>query len=83
MEPKRVTFRKENLVAVKSHQNSSPEPHENGLETPLPDWQNISLRNAAQVGLVCPNCGAQLEGQKCKLFCRTPGCGYLVTCSEW
>lgn len=36
-----------------------------------------------QAGSYCPNCGARLEGRKCKLFCRTPGCGYLVTCSEW
>jgi hypothetical protein len=36
-----------------------------------------------QSGLFCPNCGAPLEGRKCKLFCHTPGCGYLVTCSEW
>lgn len=35
------------------------------------------------IGSFCPNCGARLEAQKCKLFCRTRGCGYLVTCSEW
>ena len=35
------------------------------------------------VGAICPNCGAGLEGRKCKLFCPTRGCGYLVTCSEW
>ena len=32
---------------------------------------------------VCPNCGARLEGRKCKLLCPRPGCGYMVTCSEW
>ncbi len=37
----------------------------------------------SQSGLWCPNCGSVLEGRKCKLFCLTPGCGYLVTCSEW
>ena len=37
----------------------------------------------ARAGLICPNCGAPLEGRKCKLFCLRPGCGYLVTCSEW
>lgn len=36
-----------------------------------------------QKGLICPNCGGALEGRKCKLFCTRPGCGYLVTCSEW
>lgn len=41
------------------------------------------FRDAARDGLVCPNCGGPLEGRKCKLFCHTPGCGYLVTCSEW
>jgi uncharacterized protein with PIN domain len=35
------------------------------------------------VGSICPNCGTRLEGRKCKLFCPTRGCGYLVTCSEW
>jgi len=34
-------------------------------------------------GLFCPNCGARLEGRKCKLFCPSPNCGYVVTCSEW
>jgi NADH pyrophosphatase NudC (nudix superfamily) len=37
----------------------------------------------SQSGQWCPNCGAVLEARKCKLFCHTPGCGYLVTCSEW
>jgi hypothetical protein len=32
---------------------------------------------------ICPNCGALLESQKCKLICPTAGCGYRVTCSEW
>lgn len=34
-------------------------------------------------GLTCPNCGSLLEGRKCKLLCPKPGCGYMVTCSEW
>jgi hypothetical protein len=34
-------------------------------------------------GLTCPNCGSPLEGRKCKLLCLKPGCGYMVTCSEW
>lgn len=37
----------------------------------------------SQAALVCPNCGAKLEGRKCKLLCVRAGCGYLVTCSEW
>lgn len=34
-------------------------------------------------GSVCPNCGAALREQSCKLLCDTPGCGYRVTCSEF
>ena len=33
--------------------------------------------------MLCPNCGAELQGRKCKLLCVRPGCGYQVTCSEW
>lgn len=33
--------------------------------------------------MLCPNCGSELQGRKCKLFCPRSGCGYLVTCSEW
>ena len=42
-----------------------------------------SPTNEALIGAICPNCGARLEGRKCKLFCPTVGCGYMVTCSEW
>lgn len=34
-------------------------------------------------GSICPNCGAGLREQACKLLCDTPGCGYRVTCSEF
>lgn len=40
-------------------------------------------RTARRLGLVCPNCGADLEGRKCKLLCVGAGYGYQVTCSEW
>lgn len=33
--------------------------------------------------MLCPNCGAELQGRKCKLLCVRTGCGYQVTCSEW
>ncbi len=63
---------------------------ENSLNsTPLPDQTSTRIEekaiigDAPQSGLWCPNCGKALEAQKCKLFCRTIGCGYLVTCSEW
>jgi hypothetical protein len=39
--------------------------------------------DSSHVGSFCPNCNARLEGRKCKLLCPTPGCGYVVTCSEW
>jgi hypothetical protein len=61
----------------------------NSDTTPLPYSSTIQsstqlgLGDAPQSGLWCPNCGAVLEARKCKLFCHTPGCGYLVTCSEW
>jgi hypothetical protein len=52
--------------------------------------QHVSLKRDNEIqsktefaGAICPNCGARLEGRKCKLFCPTHGCGYLVTCSEW
>ena len=44
-------------------------------------WE--SVERAKRVGLICPNCGADLEGRKCKLVCVRVGCGYVVTCSEW
>jgi len=47
---------------------------------PYPTGRNVPT---TQAGSFCPNCGARLEGRKCKLLCPTPGCGYLVTCSEW
>jgi len=30
---------------------------------------------------ICPNCGHQLEGLKCKLVCRS--CGYFMSCSDY
>ncbi|MBW3637450.1 MAG: hypothetical protein KY445_13460 [Armatimonadetes bacterium] len=42
-----------------------------------------AIESEKKRGTICPNCGAPLEGRKCKLICPRPGCGYLVTCSEW
>ena len=39
--------------------------------------------DSSQAGSFCPNCNARLQGRQCKLFCPRPGCGYVVTCSEW
>lgn len=52
---------------------------QNAIENSNEDLQTKTIF----VGAICPNCGARLEGRKCKLFCPTRGCGYLVTCSEW
>lgn len=83
MEQKREAFEEENMRLITSSQNGLAEPKERDFQTPLPYRQNAGLEGATQVGLICPNCGGPLEGQKCKLFCRMVGCGYLVTCSEW
>jgi len=32
---------------------------------------------------VCPNCGAELEERKCKLFCPRPGCGFYLSCADF
>jgi len=31
----------------------------------------------------CPNCGAELEERKCKLFCPRPGCGFYLSCADF
>lgn len=28
----------------------------------------------------CANCGAEMDGRKCKLICR---CGYFLSCSDY
>jgi hypothetical protein len=32
---------------------------------------------------VCPNCGAPLLEQKCKLLCPNRECGYYMSCSDF
>jgi len=32
---------------------------------------------------VCPNCGAALFEQKCKLLCPNRDCGYYLSCSDF
>ena len=34
-----------------------------------------------QIERTCPNCGAQLDEQKCKLVC--PNCFYFKSCSDF
>jgi hypothetical protein len=31
----------------------------------------------------CPNCGACLVEQKCKLLCPNRACGYYMSCSDF
>ena len=73
----------EQKIETKSTQKS--EPNDGVWEGDKNDASAMGLGRSdeALVGAICPNCGARLEGRKCKLFCPTPGCGYLVTCSEF
>jgi hypothetical protein len=32
---------------------------------------------------ICPNCGASLLEQKCKLLCPSRTCGYFMSCSDF
>jgi hypothetical protein len=33
--------------------------------------------------LTCPNCGARLLEEKCKLRCPNRNCGYFASCSDF
>jgi uncharacterized Zn finger protein (UPF0148 family) len=37
--------------------------------------------NVEQIERTCPNCGARLDEQKCKLVC--PICSYFKSCSDF
>lgn len=53
------------------------------IEDHSPTLSQWAIESEKMRGVICPNCGAALEGRKCKLVCPRRGCGYLVTCSEW
>lgn len=40
-------------------------------------------QNAEAPIRTCPNCGAELQERKCKLFCPRPACGYYLSCSDF
>ena len=64
------------------NKNITDTEHSPTLPLESQSWR-LQRENEREKGLRCPNCGGVLEGRKCKLFCTTRGCGYLVTCSEW
>jgi len=64
---------------MENRDGKQQQQNQTGLETARPETE---VRNYEE-GTFCPNCGGRLTGRKCKLFCETPGCGYLVTCSEF
>ena len=40
-----------------------------------------SAQHLEKIERTCPNCGAQLDEQKCKLVC--PNCSYFKSCSDF
>ena len=42
-----------------------------------------SAPSTAEPSRTCPNCGAPLEEQKCKLLCPNRECGYYMSCSDF
>jgi hypothetical protein len=55
------------------------------------DSDDAATRRAAQEtrpltpepSRICPNCGAALLEQKCKLLCPNRECGYYMSCSDF
>ncbi len=31
----------------------------------------------------CPSCRGTLRDEKCKLVCKTPGCGFFLSCADY
>jgi uncharacterized Zn finger protein (UPF0148 family) len=52
-----------------------------GLETNDPTREERG--HATEPSRSCPNCGAALIEQKCKLLCPTRECGYYMSCSDF
>jgi hypothetical protein len=57
---------------------------------PLPDDDRAKRSEPSPPALplprperTCPNCGAALLEQKCKLLCPNRECGYYMSCSDF
>ncbi len=56
---------------------AAPEPH-----GPRPA-ESAGAASNAEPSRTCPNCGAPLFEQKCKLLCPNRACGYYLSCSDF
>lgn len=45
-----------------------------------PESSEEKICDPEEVITTCPNCGAKLDQNKCKLVC---GCGYFASCSDY
>jgi len=44
---------------------------------------NLRASSPSEPSRTCPNCGAALVDQKCKLLCPNRACGYYLSCSDF
>jgi len=50
---------------------------------PAPGAASVSPPLPSEPSRTCPNCGAALFEQKCKLLCPNRSCGYYLSCSDF
>ncbi len=55
----------------------------NELELPTTESRPQTKDSSSEPSRVCPNCGAPLLEQKCKLLCPNRECGYYMSCSDF
>jgi hypothetical protein len=48
-----------------------------------PDRRPAPAASPGEPSRTCPNCGAALYEQKCKLLCPNRDCGYYLSCSDF